>query len=553
MSPRHLLRGVTVTAVITILAALLATPVSAAPSAKGGAGRYRLQRVSIEDPAGAPNLSKPGALSGARVRLPAAAAAKAAGINPDPAFDYKGLLWDYGRIGLPQGWKTSAGSSAVTVGVADTGLDFTHAELAPKVKQVVDLTTLEDPPLCKSLFGISDQDLAAQFGGPAETDWYGHGSWIGGNIAAALDGKGVNGIAPKVNLVSLKIAHWCGFSYSTTEIASFIKAADLGVDVVNISFGGYADRSNPDDELLYQAYIDAVAYARSKGTIIVAAAGNEHLRIGAGGKVISHGPLTTPGTDPADFQDYFGLYEVPGGIPGVVDVSSTGRVVNPSSASCPPGTVGDSGDPDADPPVAPNFEATCKPASDPHQAAGPGQAEPARLLLELRPPDRHRRPGWGAQVQPAQLRPGRHRGLPLGHRRPDQRLGGLQHHLQLGDPDPVLLPERGGRVPRRPGLLDHPGHLDGRSARGRLPGPGRQRPPVAAQAPGGAAEPPAGPRQHRRPQPHTSPLGHRHLARRPDRTSLHHRLLPPGGPQGLRQRRLWSRPGQRGQPIAVLA
>jgi lantibiotic leader peptide-processing serine protease len=418
-------------AVITVLAALLATPVSAAPSANDGAGRYlvvarsagdygplratavrqgakvlreipeikamvvsapetvrsslagdrralgvardRLQRVSIEDPAGTPNLSKPGALGGAQVRLPAAAAAKAAGINPDPAWDYKGLLWDYRRIGLPQGWKTTAGSSAVTVGVADTGLDFTHAELAPKVKQVVDLTTLEDPPLCKSLFGISDQDLAAQFGGPAETDWYGHGSWIGGNIAAALDGKGVNGIAPKVNLVSLKIAQWCGFSYSTTEIASFIKAADLGVDVVNISFGGYADRSNPDDELLYQTYIDAVAYARSKGTIIVAAAGNEHLRIGAGGRVISHGPLTTPGTAPADFQDYFGLYEVPGGIPGVVDVSSTNRVVNLSSASCPPGTIGDPGDPDADPPVAPNFEATCKPASDPHQAAGPGR------------------------------------------------------------------------------------------------------------------------------------------------------------------------------------
>ena len=134
MSPRHLLRGVTVMAVITILAALLAAPVSAAPSAND-AGRYlvvarsagdygalratavrrgakvlreipqikamvvsapervrtslagdpralgvardRLQRVSIEDPAGTPNLSKPGALSGARVRLPAAAAWRA--------------------------------------------------------------------------------------------------------------------------------------------------------------------------------------------------------------------------------------------------------------------------------------------------------------------------------------------------------------------------------------------------------------------------------------------------------------------------------------------
>jgi hypothetical protein len=105
------------------------------------------------------------------VRLPAAAAATraATGINPDPAFDYKGLLWDYRRMGLPQGWKTTAGSPKVTVGVADPGLDFTHRELAPKVKRVVDLTDLEDPPLCQTLFGLSDADPAAQFGRPRPT------------------------------------------------------------------------------------------------------------------------------------------------------------------------------------------------------------------------------------------------------------------------------------------------------------------------------------------------------------------------------------------------
>jgi lantibiotic leader peptide-processing serine protease len=343
-----------------------------------GVAKDQLQRVTVEDPASTPNLSKPGALGGARVRLPAAAtaaAASAAGINPDPAWDYKGLLWDYRRIGLPQGWNTTAGSGAVTVAVADTGLDFTHPELAPKVKQVVDLTTLEDPPLCETMFGVSDQDLSAQFGGPVETDWYGHGSWIGGNIAAALDGKGVNGIAPKVDLVSLKIAQWCGFAYASSEIAAFMTAADMGVDVVNISFGGYIDRSDPDNELVYQAFVDAVAYARSKGTIIVAAAGNEHLRIGAGGRVLSHGPTVTPGTAPEDFQDLFGQYEVPGGLPGVVDVSSTNNVVVPSSATCPPGTTGDPGDPGADPPVPPDFNATCKPASDRHQAAGQGKRD----------------------------------------------------------------------------------------------------------------------------------------------------------------------------------
>jgi lantibiotic leader peptide-processing serine protease len=430
MSPRRVLQGTAAMAVITVLAALLATPVTAAPSAKADAGRYlvvarsaadlaglrataarqgakvlrtmpqikamvvsapasarsrlaadrrtlgvardRLHRVTVEDPAAAPNLSKPGALGGAKVRLPAAAAARSAatGINPDPAWDYKGLLWDYRRIGLPRGWKTTAGSPKVTVGVADTGLDFTHAELAPKVKRVVDLTDLEDPPLCKTLFGLSDDDLAAQFGGPAETDWYGHGSWIGGNIAAALDGKGVNGIAPKVNLVSLKISQWCGFSYQTTEIAAFITAANLGVDVVNISFGGYLDRSDPEQELIYQAYIGAVRYARGKGTIIVAAAGNEHVRVGAGGRVLSHGQLSTPGDPAEDWPDLFGMYETPGGVPGVVDVSATGRRVVPSSASCPPGTIGDPGDPTADP----DFNATCKPASDPHQAAGQGKA-----------------------------------------------------------------------------------------------------------------------------------------------------------------------------------
>jgi lantibiotic leader peptide-processing serine protease len=331
-----------------------------------GVASDHVARVTVDQPQAAPNLSSPGLRGAQRVAARAPAAARAAGIDPDPTWDYQGLLWDYRRMGLPKGWETTAGSPKVTVGVSDTGLDYTHAELAPKVEQVIDFTQFEDPPLCKTEFGVSDEDLAAEFGGPADGDWYGHGSWIGGNIAAALDRQGVNGIAPKVGLVSLKIAQWCGFAYDSSLIASFVTAADLDIDIVNISFGGYLDRSDPEQELIYQAYIDAVRYARGKGTVIVASAGNEHLRIGPGGRVISHGPTTTPGTAPEDFVDFFGLYEAPGGIPGVVNVSSTGNLVNASSATCPPGTIGSPGPP-------PSFNATCKPASDPHQAAGPGK------------------------------------------------------------------------------------------------------------------------------------------------------------------------------------
>jgi subtilisin family serine protease len=420
MKVRVVLRGLVVATVLAMLAALLPQLATAAP--KGTSGRYLVVARSSADYAGLrakavkagarvlsdlpqaktivvnasasarstlaadrrtlgvakdqvrqitserskPNLSAPGLRSATQLKAKAPAATAAAGINPDPAWDYKGLLWDYRRIGLPQGWKTTAGSSAVTVGVADTGLDFTHRELSSKVKQVVDLTVTEDPPICKTFFDppVSDADLAAQFGGPEKTDWNGHGSWIGGRIAAALNGTGINGIAPKVNLVALKISQWCGSAYDSEILDAFRIGANLGLDIISISFGGYTDITDPDQAAIYRAYVDTVAYARSKGTAIVASAGNDHVRVGAGGRVISHGPLTAPGTAPADFLDYFGLFETPGGVPGVVDVSSTGRVTVPSSPTCPPGTTGD---PETD------LNATCKPITDRHQAAGQGR------------------------------------------------------------------------------------------------------------------------------------------------------------------------------------
>jgi len=273
---------------------------------------------------------------------------------PDPAFSMPGLMWNIDRINAPAAWSRTIGRPNVLVGVADTGVDYTHSELA---SQVVDVAVFTDPTLCKENTGYSDADLAAMYGGPTDTDWNGHGSWIGGNIAAAADGVGVNGIAPGVKLVALKIAEWCGYTYDSSILGAFEYAADHGVNIVSISFGGYADRANPDEELLYQQYVSMVAYARSRGTVIVASAGNEHARIGVGGLVLSHGTLTNPG---GSVTDLYGLYEVPGGLPGVVDVSATGNVVEAPSASCPAGT-------------ADNYNATCKPSSDLHRPYGVGR------------------------------------------------------------------------------------------------------------------------------------------------------------------------------------
>jgi hypothetical protein len=278
-------------------------------------------------------------------------------------------MWSIQRIQAPAAWQVTTGSPEVRVGVADTGLDFTHSDLGPRIANVVDFTPSEDPPICATFLpnpftgqfpGIGDKDLAAMFGGPENTDWNGHGSWIGGNIAAALNGSGVNGIAPNVRLVSLKIAQWCAFAYDSTIMAAFLYAGSHHLDVVSMSFGGYLDLSDPDQAIIWGQYNQVVQRVRDQGTLIVAAAGNDHARIGTAGLVLSHGTLTTPGS-PLD--DQFGHFQVPGGVPGVIDVSSTGNVVVPSSATCDPSTIGSRS----------NVSATCKPTSDPHQAGGQGQ------------------------------------------------------------------------------------------------------------------------------------------------------------------------------------
>src|SRR5215211_6757039 len=359
----HVLRDLPQAKTIVVSAPASARSSLAADRRTLGVARDQVRRLPIDR--SPRNLADPGLRSATQLKATAPAATTAAGINPDPAFDYKGLLWDYRRIGLPRGWKTTAGSRKVTVGVADTGLDFTHRELRNKVKRVIDFTGLEDPPICEAFFGgISDADLAAQSGGPEKTDWNGHGSWLGGRIAAELNGTGINGIAPKINLVALKISQWCGSAYDSTMLAAFVTAADLGLDIVSISFGGYLDRTDPNQDAAYRAFVDTVAYARSKGTVIVAAAGNQHVRVGAAGRVLSHGPTVTPAETPV-FNDIIGQYEVPGGVPGVVDVSATNRVVVPSSANCPPGSEGTPDD---------NFSPVCKPITDLHQAAGQGRS-----------------------------------------------------------------------------------------------------------------------------------------------------------------------------------
>ena len=84
----------------------------------------------------------------------------------------------------------------VTVGVADTGLDFTHSELAGRIAGQADLT---DPTLCPTTSSAPATPTWPQtFGGPGEHRLERPRLVDRRQHRGSLDSVGINGIAPKV-------------------------------------------------------------------------------------------------------------------------------------------------------------------------------------------------------------------------------------------------------------------------------------------------------------------------------------------------------------------
>ncbi|MEJ5186031.1 MAG: S8 family serine peptidase [Candidatus Geothermincolales bacterium] len=101
---------------------------------------------------------------------------------------------------------------------------------------------------------------------PVPRDDNGHGTHCAGIVGAATgNGTGVAGVCPGARLMVLRAGNSNGF-FTTSAIARAIYyAADNGARIISMSFGGTSTS---------QAIADAVAYARSRGILLFAAAGN---------------------------------------------------------------------------------------------------------------------------------------------------------------------------------------------------------------------------------------------------------------------------------------
>ena len=111
-------------------------------------------------------------------------------------------------------------------------------------------------------------------GGSACTDNEGHGTIVAGEIAGELDSAGVVGLAYTSELIVAKVVAPDGTIPLKAEAAGIRWAVKQGAQVVNLSLGGVRDPNNSRIDTYSKLEASAVAYAVSKGAVVVAAAGN---------------------------------------------------------------------------------------------------------------------------------------------------------------------------------------------------------------------------------------------------------------------------------------
>jgi lantibiotic leader peptide-processing serine protease len=215
------------------------------------------------------------------------AAKHAPPVSGDPL---SGLQWDMQLIGAtPSGsYAQQQGSHGVRVGVMDTGIDGNHPDIAANFDRALSRNFVTDNPP-----GIDDGPCEhPSCVDPVDEDDDGHGTHVAGTIGAALNGLGMAGVAPKVDIVNIRAGQDTGFFLLQPTVDALTYAGDAGIDVVNMSF--FIDpwlfncAANPADtpaqqaeqRAIIEATTRAVNYARAHGVTLVAAEGNESTDLG---------------------------------------------------------------------------------------------------------------------------------------------------------------------------------------------------------------------------------------------------------------------------------
>lgn len=138
----------------------------------------------------------------------------------------------------------AAGGSDVVIGSIDTGVDFGHPQFTGRL--------------------IAGRDWVSNDNDPSDTD--GHGTHTTGMMAGSTVGvAGVSGAASHVKVYVQRVCGPSGCATSWIVSAIYAAADQPGLVAMNLSLGGGREST---------AEKNAIAYAKSKGVLVIASAGN---------------------------------------------------------------------------------------------------------------------------------------------------------------------------------------------------------------------------------------------------------------------------------------
>ena len=199
-------------------------------------------------------------------------------VEPEDLAYADGRLWGLKNDGSNEGelnadinaseaWNYTTGSKSVVVGVIDTGIRYTHQDLADNMWKnpneiAGDGIDNDNNGYVDDVFGLNALEAS---GDPFDDN--GHGTHCAGTIgAAANNGFDHVGVAWNTHLMALKFLDADGFGSLSGAMECIEYAIANGADIINASYGGGG---------FSQAMADLISSAGEAGILFVAAAGNE--------------------------------------------------------------------------------------------------------------------------------------------------------------------------------------------------------------------------------------------------------------------------------------
>lgn len=230
--------------------------------------------------------------------------------------------WDMGKINSDAAHEHATGAG-VRVGVIDSGVDFTHPDLAGGIDVAASCSFIFSSTPTAHPQEVANGDCSNK---NAVQDLNGHGTHVATTIAARENGIGIVGVAPEATIVALKACTIVGYCFADSVAAALRYAGDQQLDIVNLSLFAdpylYYCSNDAGQHAILQDLQRAARYAQQRGVVIVASAGNEADDLGH--PIEDHiSPDWPPGSE-IEREVHNNCRVAPAELPGVVTVSATG-------------------------------------------------------------------------------------------------------------------------------------------------------------------------------------------------------------------------------------